>query len=86
MWTWKELKRRLSYLGRRRKFDIELEEEIQFHLDSHIAELVQAGLPERDARVQALRRFGPQSRLREDSRSAWQFRWLEDLLGDLRYA
>ncbi len=86
MRAWNELKRRLGYLWRRKRFDSELDEEIRFHLDVRMEELVQAGLSERDARSEARREFGPQSRLREDSRSAWQFPLLEDLLADLKYA
>jgi predicted permease len=36
--------------------------------------------------AQARREFGSQSRMREESRVAWQIRWLEDLTSDLRYA
>ncbi|MGH9622278.1 MAG: ADOP family duplicated permease [Bryobacteraceae bacterium] len=86
MRTWNEIERRLSYLWRRRKFDRELDQEIQFHLDTRVEELTQTGLTERDARAQARREFGSQSRLREDSRGAWQFPLLEDLLADLKYA
>ncbi len=83
---WKELKRRWGYLWRRRQFDLELAEEIRFHIQTRTEELVEAGLPERDARAQAQREFGPQTRLREDSRAAWQFILLEDFLADLKYA
>jgi predicted permease len=86
MRAWKELIRRLGYLSRRRRFDSELEEEIRFHLETRVEELVQSGLPERDARAQARWEFGRQSRVSEDSRGAWQFLLLEDLLADLRYA
>lgn len=86
MRAWKALKRRLSYLWLRRRFDFELDEEIQFHLDTRVEELVQAGLRESAARAQAQREFGRRSRICEDSRSAWQFLVLEDLLADLRYA
>ena len=79
MRAWKELIRRLGYLSWRRRFDSELEEEIRFHLETRVEELVQSGLPERDARAQARREFGRQSRVSEDSRGAWQFLLLEDL-------
>ena len=39
----------------------------------------------RDAVAQARREFGSITRVAEDSRAAWQFGWLEDLAGDLRY-
>ena len=86
MRSWKELNRRLRYLWQRKRFDSELDEEIQFHLDARMQELMEAGLSKRDARTQARREFGGLSRVYEDSRNAWQFPVLEDLLADLTYA
>ena len=81
-----EFLRRLMYLGRRQGLDGVLDEEVQFHIESRAGELQQAGVPRGQALIEARREFGPQSRMLEDSRGAWQIRWLEDLLGDLRYA
>ena len=78
--------RRLLYYLRRRRFDRELEAEIQFHLEARVEELERSGLSSGDARAQARREFGPQTRAQEDTRAAWQFCWLEDLAADLRYA
>src|SRR5690242_17707619 len=86
MRRWKELNRRLRYLWQRKRFDSELNEELQFHLDARTEELMETGLSERDARMQARWEFGHLSRVCEDSRSAWQFPIFEDLLADLRYA
>lgn len=86
MRTWDDLKRQLGYLWRRKTFDSELDAEIRFHLETRMDELVRSGLSEREARAQAQREFGRQTRVREDSRSAWQFRLLEDLMADMRYA
>ena len=83
---WKEIGNRLAYLFRRSKFDRELEEEMRFHLEARAEELEQAGLTAPDALRQARREFGSTLRSREETRSAWQVRWLEDLASDLRYA
>ncbi|HEY1337287.1 MAG TPA: ABC transporter permease, partial [Bryobacteraceae bacterium] len=77
---------RFRYAGRRARFDDELDQEIRFHLEARAAELEQSGWSGDDARAQARREFGSATRMREDSRSAWQFQWLEDLGADLRYA
>jgi macrolide transport system ATP-binding/permease protein len=77
---------RLRYLGRRSPFDGELDDEVRFHLESRAAELEESGLNRRDAQAQAHREFGPVARMQENSRAAWQFRWLEELFADLRYA
>ena len=52
-----------SFVARSRQ-DIhdDVQEEFAFHLDMRIADLMQAGLAEPDARAQALREFGNQSR------------------------
>jgi predicted permease len=69
--------RRLMYLFQRKRFNAEVEDEIQFHLEMAAAEQGEA---------RARREFGSTVRMREDTRSAWQIRWLEDLVSDLRYA
>jgi putative ABC transport system permease protein len=86
MGLWKEILRRIAYLGRRGKFDRELDAEIRFHLSSRAQELEDSGLSHADAVMQARQEFGSCARTQEDTRSAWQFRWLEDLFTDLRHA
>ncbi len=83
---WKERLRRIAYLGRRGKFDHELDDEIGFHIASRVEELEQAGLSHIDAVAKARKEFGPSARVREDTRAAWHFQWFEDLCADLRHA
>ena len=68
--------RKLIYLFRRKRFNSELDDEIRFHLEMAAKERGEA---------QARREFGSTVRMREDTRSAWQIRWLVDLVSDLRY-
>jgi len=86
MALWNEIGNRLSYLFRRSRFDREFEEEMRFHIQARADELQQAGLAAADALRQARREFGSTLRSGEETRSAWQMRWLEDLASDLRYA
>jgi len=81
-----ELWNRLTYLFRRNRFETELDAELQFHLESRADELYAAGMSRREARAQARRELGSAAHIQEETRSAWQFRWLEDLHADLRYA
>jgi predicted permease len=81
-----ELFHRFTYLFRRSCLDADLETEFQFHVEMRAAELEAEGLTPAAAVAQARREFGPSARICEDSRAAWQFRWLEDLAGDLCYA
>ena len=83
---WKSVGHRIRFFGWRRRFDAEMETELRFHFDSHIDDLERAGLSHEAAVAQARRQFGPRLRTLEDSRQAWQFLWLEQLISNLRYA
>src|SRR6202035_2834627 len=66
-----ELFRRLKYLINRRRFDAELERDMEFH---------------REMAARAGRsNFGNTLRMREQSREAWGWTWLDRLGQDLRY-
>lgn len=67
----RELLRRIHYLLHRRRLDAELQSDMDFH---------------REMAARAGRRnFGNELRLREQSREAWGWTWLERLLQDIRY-
>jgi len=80
-----QLWRRLLFYVRRNRFDRELEEEMQFHLEMKIEENLAAGLPSEEASYAAQRQFGNQTLLQEVSRDMWGFRSLEALGKDLRF-
>jgi predicted permease len=82
----KELWRRLHWLAGRSRFDSELADEIQFHIESRAEELEKSGVPRADAIARARREFGSRLKAAEDTSGAWQVQWLEDLFSDLRYA
>ncbi len=87
MAMWKQFANRIRYLLRpRSRFDDELQQEIAFHLESRAAELEQSGLSPVEALRQARREFGSMAEASEETRAAWQFRWLEEIVADLRYA
>ena len=77
---------RLRYLATRRRADRELDEEMQRHIEARAEELTREGHSEVQALLHARREFGNPAKAREESRSAWQLTWIEDLLADLRYA
>lgn len=81
-----ELVRRLNMLLRRRRFDDDLEEEMRLHVELRQSENVSAGMSPNEARDAANRRFGNATYLREESRFAWGWRWLENAAQDLRHA
>jgi predicted permease len=67
-----ELFRRLRYFLNRRRFDRELESDMEFHRE----------MAARAGRTN----FGNVLRLREDARQAWGWTWIDGLMQDLRYA
>jgi predicted permease len=86
MLAMREILRRVGYLGRRSQFDRELDDEIQFHIQTRADELEKEGAPRAEALERARREFGPRARMSEATRAAWQFQWIEDLWRDLSYA
>jgi predicted permease len=81
-----ELWRRLGMLFRRERFDRELEEEMQFHLEMQAEENQENGLDAKEARHAARRQFGNATLLRETSREMWGWASIERLLQDVRFA
>ena len=78
--------RRLTHFGRASSFDRELDEEISLHIEMRVDELQQDGMTRGDALARARREFGSPLRVKEETRAAWQFRWLEETFADLAYA
>jgi putative ABC transport system permease protein len=81
--------RRLAHLFHRNRFDVEIEEEMRLHRDLRAARLSFDGGGERgepEPEMAARRRFGNALLLREESREAWGWRWLDALAQDVRYA
>jgi predicted permease len=80
----RELWRRLLFFSRRGRLDTELAEELKYHLEMKAAEFADEGMPEEEARSTACRQFGNILQVRESSRDFWGWRWLDDLLADVR--
>ncbi len=78
--------RRLTHFGRASTFERELDEEIAIHIEMRADELQEDGMTRVDALARARREFGSSLRVKEETRAAWQFRWLEETLSDLSYA
>ena len=84
LWA-KRIKLRVQSLIHRNQSDRLLDDELQFHLDQQIAENLAAGMPEDEARHAAMRLFGNPTALKEETREAWGWIWLEQFAQDLRY-
>ena len=68
---WSQIRRRLAVLFRRDRFEGELEEEMQAHLEMQAEENQENGMDIDEARYAAIRRFGNATRLSEKSRQVW---------------
>ncbi|HUK91418.1 MAG TPA: ADOP family duplicated permease, partial [Blastocatellia bacterium] len=71
---------------RRRNTDMEIEEELRFHMEMTVEENIGAGLPAREAELAAARRFGNVNRVTETAREIRRGHALDVLLQDLRYS
>ena len=69
-----------------RRREESLNREIQDYLDRQMEENVARGMPPDEARLAARRKLGPVLRVKEDTRAAWGWLWLERLLQDLRHS
>jgi predicted permease len=82
------LTRSLTKLGaifRKDEIDCELDAEIRSHLAMEVEENVENGMDPEQARRAANQAFGHVGLAKDDSRSAWIYRWIEDLGKDLRF-
>ncbi len=76
---------KLSLLVGRRRYAVELDEEMAFHRAQAETEFVAAGMTPEAARYAAMRQFGNAGKLREQSHDVIRFRF-ETVMQDLRFA
>jgi len=76
---------RLRNLFRKDQVERETDQELRFHLEREIAELLSNGMSPEDARRAALLEFGGVEQFKEDCREARGVNRIESLLADLRY-
>ena len=76
---------RVANVFRSSGVDRAIDEEITFHIESRIDELVAAGMTREAAKATARRQFGNRLRLRESSRDVKLMPWVEDLVRDVRH-
>ena len=70
----------------RKRVDDDLAEEIREHMAERTAALIAQGRDPEEAAREARRAFGNITLARERSVEVWQWRWLENLWADLRFA
>ncbi|HKW98421.1 MAG TPA: ABC transporter permease [Bryobacteraceae bacterium] len=77
--------RKLIWRVRRNDREAELREELAFHLEEEAGERRAEGMHEPEARQAARRGLGNFMLVQEDTRAAWGWTWIEQLLQDVRY-
>jgi predicted permease len=81
----RQLLLRLGHLFRRRQFDDDLAEELEFHRDLKQRELEDRGLTPDHAAFAARRALGSQALALDQARDVWIWAWLADAVRDVRY-
>jgi predicted permease len=76
----------LRSLGRRARFEAELDDELRFHLEARAADLVRGGLDPAAARRRARLELGAPEAHKEEVRAARGLRLLDEAAADLRFA
>jgi predicted permease len=84
--SWKRFRLRLRYWLDRTERNRLLWEEMEFHVESMVDELVAQGMSEPEARAAAHRKFGNMTQKSEEARFTWIARWLSDLAQDVRHS
>jgi predicted permease len=73
-------------LLRRRAVELELNEELRFHLERQVAENLKNGMTPREARRSAMIEFGGVESMKEECRETRKGNWIHDFEQDVRYA
>ena len=77
--------RRLSALLSGDDLDRALNAEVRFHIEMETEKNLKLGMSREQARLAALRSFGPMEKHKEETRDARGISWIETLLADLKY-
>ena len=83
-WYYK-LPLRIRSLFRKRQVDRDLEDEIEFHLQSQIEDFTAKGMGPEEARYAALRSLGGVTQVKEECRDMRRVNFLDNFLQDLRF-
>ena len=76
---------RFTNVFRSERLDRDLRDELAYHIEARASQLVREGMPPAEAERAARRRYGNQLAVRESSRDAKLFPWIESLLRDARF-
>jgi len=85
--TWlRRLRSSIRSVVHRRDFEQQMNDELRFHIESYVEDLVRGGMPREQAVRQARIEFGALEAKKEDCRSSVGLRLWEELRSDVRYS
>jgi len=64
----------------------DLDRELRYHIDRRIDDLVRSGMSEAEARRRAVLELGGIAQVQEEVRETWIWRWIDNVIRDLRHA
>ena len=73
-------------ISRRRRVESDLADELQFHLDARVQDLISQGMAPEEARRRARLEFGATDRVREECREARGLRVIDTIVRNTRFA
>jgi len=76
----------LRAIWHRNRLEQDMSEEMQFHLAARTDDLMRRGLTQSEAVRQARLEFGTVDSYKEEVRQSRGLRWMDELVGNLRYA
>ncbi len=71
-------------MRRRKRMLEDLDLDIREHIERETEDNIARGMPPKEARHAAIRKFGNLTRVAEETRDVWSFVWLEQSLQDMR--
>ena len=86
MRLFRSLRLSIRSLFRRSQLEADLNDELEDYLAHQTERYIASGLSPEEARYAALRSFGNTTSVKESTRNAWGWSWLESTGQDLRYA
>ena len=77
---------RLRALFRRGQVEADFDEEVAYHFDREVERNMARGMTPEKARRVARREFGDPGAVKEEARESWRWRWVDEIVQDVRYA
>ena len=71
---------------RRKRMLEHLDEDIREHLERETQDNIDRGMPPKEARYAALRKFGNVTQVMEQTHQVWAIAWFESMVRELRFA